>query len=70
MGILYVNSVEISRTSTGRALFPRLSLASHSCANNARHVISPSNGKSGFVLRLYSQVNTGFRAIFLKNKLK
>ena len=53
IGLLKTNAVEVN--GQARALFPTFSFCSHSCHNNARHVIEPMD--ESFKISLYAQVD-------------
>ena len=53
IGLLKTNAIEVFKH--GRALFPTFSFLSHSCINNARHVIEAAD--ESFKISLYAQVD-------------
>ena len=54
IGLLNTNAIEVHK-GQGRAIFPTFSFLSHSCINNARHIIEPFGDK--FKISLYAQVD-------------
>ena len=50
IGVLHVNAIDNGRQ-TGRVLFPKFSLLSHSCVNNSRHVMVPDESANKMEIR-------------------
>ena len=50
IGVLHVNAIDNGKR-TGRVLFPRFSLLSHSCVNNSRHVMVPDASANKMEIR-------------------
>jgi hypothetical protein len=54
IGLLKTNALEVCK-GRGRAIFPLFSFLSHSCVNNAKHILQPHEDGIGQVVSVYSQ---------------